>query len=120
MKAKAALASQAEMQQWVPLLEVASREVFELMLGCKPTLALGAPKAGLEVMSMVGLAGQLSGVLTIQCNRPAAALIASKMLHVPLDQVQADMADAFGEICNMVAGNFKNKVPGLGDSRHRL
>ena len=23
--------------------------------------------------------------------------------------------DALGEICNMVAGNFKNKIPGMGD-----
>jgi chemotaxis protein CheX len=100
---------------WVPLLEVATREVFELMPGCKPTLASGHPEANLEVTSMVGLAGQLSGVLSVQCNGAAAALMASKMLNVPLDQVQADMSDAFGEICNMVAGNFKNKVPGLGD-----
>ena len=26
------------------------------------------------------------------------------------------MCDAFGEVGNMVAGNFKNKVQGLGDS----
>jgi len=25
------------------------------------------------------------------------------------------MFDAVGEICNMVAGNFKNKISGLGD-----
>jgi chemotaxis protein CheX len=25
------------------------------------------------------------------------------------------MSDALGEICNMVAGNFKNKITGLGD-----
>ncbi len=25
------------------------------------------------------------------------------------------MSDALGEICNMVAGNFKNKISGMGD-----
>ena len=28
---------------------------------------------------------------------------------------RAELADAMGEICNMVAGNFKNKISGLSD-----
>jgi chemotaxis protein CheX len=64
---------------------------------------------------MVGLAGQLCGVLSVQCDAKAAALMASKMLGVEPDKVGAEMPDALGEICNMVAGNFKNKIDGLGD-----
>ena len=64
---------------------------------------------------MVGFAGQLCGLLSIQCGRNAAALMASKMLGMALDQVQNEVLDAFGKVGNMVAGNFKNKVPGLGD-----
>ncbi|MFZ0290591.1 MAG: chemotaxis protein CheX [Candidatus Sulfotelmatobacter sp.] len=41
--------------------------------------------------------------------------MASKMLGVDLDKVGPEIADALGEICNMVAGNFKNKIAGLGD-----
>jgi chemotaxis protein CheX len=29
--------------------------------------------------------------------------------------VGAETSDALGEVCNMVAGNFKNKISGLGD-----
>jgi len=36
----------------------------------------------------------------------------SKMLGVALDKVGLEVADALGEVCNMVAGNFKNKIPG--------
>jgi chemotaxis protein CheX len=32
-----------------------------------------------------------------------------------VDKVGAEMTDALGEVCNMVAGNFKNKISGLGD-----
>ena len=103
-------------ENWIPLLEIASREVFELMLGCQLTV----PEAGfaevLDVTSMVGLAGELCGVLSIRCNQESAILMASKMLGVEPNEVGAELSDALGEIGNMVAGNFKNKIAGLGDS----
>jgi chemotaxis protein CheX len=41
--------------------------------------------------------------------------MASKMLGLPLEKVGQDFFDALGEVCNMVAGNFKNKIAGLSD-----
>lgn len=112
---KAVETANAAHQDWVPLLEVAAREVFDLMLGCHLTVPPGTMESNLGVTSMVGLAGKLCGVLSIRCDRTSATLMASKMLGVSPDAVGPDMADAIGEICNMVAGNFKNKIPGLGD-----
>ncbi|MGO9649954.1 MAG: chemotaxis protein CheX [Terriglobales bacterium] len=110
------LADKSRHEDWVPLMEVAAQEVFELMLGCKLT-APGTPSdANLSITSMVGLAGKLCGVLSVCCDGKAAALITSKMLGVDVDKVGAEMTDAMGEIANMVAGNFKNKISGLGDS----
>jgi chemotaxis protein CheX len=63
----------------------------------------------------VGLAGQLCGVLSVRCSGKAAALMTSKMLGVALDKVGSEIADALGEVCNMVAGNFKNKIAGLAE-----
>ena len=100
---------------WAPLLEESAREVFELMLGCELVRPAAAAKQSAEITAVVGFAGQLCGLLSIQCGRNAAALMASKMLGMALDQVQNEVLDAFGEVGNMVAGNFKNKVPGLGD-----
>ncbi|MGA9392706.1 MAG: chemotaxis protein CheX, partial [Candidatus Sulfotelmatobacter sp.] len=57
----------------------------------------------------------LSGVMSVRCQGPAAALMASRMLGIAVEEVGADVSDAIGEVCNMVAGNFKNKIPGLGD-----
>ena len=111
------LATNSKHEDWIPLLELAAREVFELMLGCK--LKLATPEAGaqeiLEVTSMVGLAGKLCGLLSIRCSGKAAVLIASKMLGVDTDKASAEMQDALGEVSNMVAGNFKNKISGLNE-----
>ncbi len=109
------LAADGSHENWIPLLEVATREVFELMLGCQLTAPETAQEVTRDVTSMVGLAGQLCGVLSVCCGNKAATLMASKMLGVPLDKVDSEVADALGEICNMVAGNFKNKITGLGD-----
>lgn len=112
---KALLAAGGTHETWSPLLELAAREVFQLMLNSE--LKSCATEVGMPpgITSMVGLAGQLCGVLSLNCNEKAAALMTSKMLNVPLDKVGAEMSDALGEICNMVAGNFKNKISGLGD-----
>jgi len=102
-------------QDWLPVLELGAREVFELMLGCQLTVAGNAMHETFEVTSLVGLAGQLCGVLSIRCSGQAAGLMASKMLGADRRQADKERWDALGEVCNMVAGNFKNKVPGLGD-----
>lgn len=109
------LATDGSHEQWIPLLELATREVFELMLGSQLTVPLGSEEAHRDVTAMVGLAGELCGVLSVCCDGKAAALMTSKMLGVPLDKAGPDVADALGEVCNMVAGNFKNKIAGLGD-----
>lgn len=100
---------------WGPFLELAAREVFELMLGCHLKVQTAPADAVLNITSMVGMAGQLCGVMSVRCNGKSATLMASKMLGIAVDKVGAEMSDALGEICNMVAGNFKNKIPGLGD-----
>jgi chemotaxis protein CheX len=100
---------------WLPLLELACREVFEIMLGCKLDPPADGAAEPAEFTAMVGLAGQLCGVLSLRCSAQAATLMASKMLGVDLRQADEHMWDALGEICNMIAGNFKNKLTGLGD-----
>ena len=102
-------------ENWAALLELATREVFELMLACQLTVPASADESPLDVTAMVGLAGQLCGVLSVRCSGKAAAFMTSKMLGVPLDKVGSEVTDALGEVCNMVAGNFKNKIPGLAE-----
>lgn len=104
-------------ESWAPLLGLAAREVFDLMLGSHlATAPESFAEEGLDITSMVGLAGQVCGVITLRCAQESAALMASKMLAVDAGQAGPEMWDAVGEICNMIAGNFKSKIAGMGDS----
>ena len=109
------LPAKGRYDNWAPLLEVAAREVFELMLGCHLTVPAAAEESTPEFTAMVGMAGQLCGVLSVRCHGKAAALMTSKMLGVELDKIGPELEDALGEVCNMVAGNFKNKIAGLAE-----
>ncbi len=110
------LAPNGRHENWIPLLEMATREVFQLMLSCQLTACTTEEETTLNVTTaMVGMAGRLCGVLSVRCEGKAAALMASKMLGVALDKVGPVVGDALGEICNMGAGNFKNKLAGLAE-----
>jgi len=102
-------------ESWLPLMELACREVFEIMLGCNLEPFNAQDPGNPEFTAMVGLAGQLCGVLTLRCMSQSAALMASKMLGVDIQQADEHTWDALGEVCNMIAGNFKNKLTGMGD-----
>jgi chemotaxis protein CheX len=103
-------------EYWAPLLELSAQEVFALMLGDHLDIAPEpSSPAGLDVTAMVGLAGSLCGLLTLRCSSKSAALMASKMLGLDGASANAQMEDAVGEVCNMVAGNFKNKIAGIAD-----
>lgn len=103
-------------ENWLSTLQLASQEVFELMLASRLEIPSTPPnEKDLNLTSMVGLAGQLCGVLTVRCSNKSAVLMACRMLGVDADAAGQAMCDAAGEVCNMVAGNFKNKISGLGD-----
>jgi chemotaxis protein CheX len=115
MSASAVPASGPGRESWGPLLQLAAQEVFDTMLGPGLTVPLEpAPDSGLDITAMVGLAGELCGVVTIRCSGDSAAVMAARLLGTEPDQANHEMWDAIGEICNMVAGNFKNKIAGLG------
>jgi chemotaxis protein CheX len=101
-------------ENWLPLLELSIREVFEIMLGSKLEPAPDG-KGRTEFTAMVGLAGQLCGVLTFKCTTQSAAIITSKLLAGDPKDTDEQMWDALGEVSNMIAGNFKNKLTGLAD-----
>jgi chemotaxis protein CheX len=103
-------------ESWQPVLQLATEEVFQTMLASQLTITPEpASVDSLDITAMVGLAGVLCGVLIIRCNSNAGTRMASKMLGMNMEEAASQICDAMGEICNMVAGNFKNKVSGMGD-----
>jgi chemotaxis protein CheX len=102
-------------ENWLPVLELAVEEVFEIMLGCrvKPVAQAEHPPSS-EFTAMIGLAGALCGVITVCCSAKSAGQMATKMLGDAAAS-QSEVGDALGEICNMIAGNFKNKLAGTDE-----
>ncbi|MGA8540351.1 MAG: chemotaxis protein CheX [Terriglobales bacterium] len=102
-------------ENWLPVLELAVEEVFEIMLGSrvKPA-ATSDPTPSGEFTAMIGLAGALCGILTVHCDAKTAGHIARKMLGDTATSAD-EVGDALGEICNMIAGNFKNKLAGTDE-----
>ena len=93
----------------------AAKEVFSLMVGSPLTPPDGEVAVVAEVTGMVGLAGELCGILSVRCSASSAKKIASLMLGLADSEAAEHQSDAVGEICNMVAGNFKAKINSLGD-----
>lgn len=101
---------------WGILMQNAAREVFELMVGTEINSTENPPEGPSgEVSALVGMAGSICAVFRLRCSGDAAASIASKMLGGQAPGDSSHTWDAMGEICNMVAGNFKAKVAGLAE-----
>jgi chemotaxis protein CheX len=99
-------------------LDLSVLEVFGTMLGmdCERREATDfaiEPRSADAVTAVVGFGGILSGACILSCDELAARLIAGKMTGFEFDQVDDVVKDGIGEICNMVAGGWKSKVPTL-------
>lgn len=82
MSTDSAFARRAHEEDWLPTLELAILEVFEIMMGCKvkaSTEAASLPKGGFT--AIVGLAGALCGVVTVCCSAETAGHLAKAMLE---------------------------------------
>jgi len=100
-------------------LALADETVFELfaqMLGlavavtAPPTLHTGG---GDERTAIVGYSGALRGCCEVRSNEGAARIIASAMLGgLPIED-EDSLDDAIGEVCNMIAGGWKDRIPTL-------
>jgi len=111
MSASTQVQADSSFQHWRAVLGEAVKEVFSMMVGVAVTTPEADPSsAEADVTGMVGLAGELCGVLSVRCSKNGAARIASQMLGVPLTDAASHQSDAIGEICNMVAGSFKAKI----------
>jgi chemotaxis protein CheX len=113
MTTDTSLTVRAHEENWLPILELATEEVFEIMLGrrVKPAREVNHEPSA-EFTAMVGLAGALCGILTFSCDRKTARVVATCMLGPEIADSPDQVSDALGEICNMIAGNFKNKLAG--------
>jgi len=115
MNTNAGFAKPPVQENFLPILERATQEVFEIVLGCQVKSAgpTERPVKG-GFTAVVGLAGALCGVVTVRCAAQTASHMAKEMLGDTAES-EEQVLDALGEICNMIAGNFKNKLAGTDE-----
>jgi CheY-specific phosphatase CheX len=102
---------------WPAALQETAIEVFSIMAGVTITPASPeAPRANANVTGIVGIAGMVRANFILQCSVTASVSLASHMLDISPEDSNAQKAacDALGEMCNILAGDFKARV-GLGD-----
>lgn len=94
-------------------------EIFKVMFGFEIN-AVDVENSDLppseldERTAIVGFSGSMRGSCQIRISSVAARLIASAMLGgAPVDGDDDSIDDALGELCNMLAGGWKNSVPAL-------
>jgi chemotaxis protein CheX len=95
-------------------LDASVEEVFHLMLGvsCEKSHPQTV-QPDESVTAVVGFGGLLSGACVFRTSGLAACLIASKLTGTEFPDLDDTVKDAIGEICNMLAGAWKGKVPDL-------
>lgn len=109
MSTDTSLTTRSHQENWLPVLELAIEEVFQIMLGQRVTPA--APSDAHDpsgFTAMVGIAGALCGILTISCSKKAARDVAICMIGPEIADSEEQVSDALGEVCNMIAGNFES------------
>ncbi|WP_456388170.1 chemotaxis protein CheX [Desulfolithobacter sp.] len=95
-------------------IQEATSDVFASMifLDIEPGEALENEDSVLEsnISSMIGLAGDLKGLLAVHCPAEVARKITGSMLGMEVEEIDDDVKDAIGEIANMVAGGLKTSL----------
>jgi chemotaxis protein CheX len=95
-------------------LDASVEEVFQLMLGlnCErfPGPAAIEPES---VTAVVGFGGLLSGACVFKSCSSTAISVAAHMTGMEFEEIDDIVKDGIGEICNMLAGAWKGKVPNL-------
>ena len=95
-------------------LDSSVHEVFSMMLGvaCDPVSASPA-KESETITAVVGFGGALSGACVFRAGGSVALSIATKLTGMEFPEMDDTVKDAIGEVCNMLAGAWKGKVPDL-------
>ena len=63
-----------------------------------------------EVIAQLGFTGTRNGLFVLTCSQAVAKDLCAKMLMMEPEELtdESEIADGFGEIANMIGGNFKN------------
>lgn len=95
-------------------LQQSAREILETMVFMQPKHIAAEPEETSsfadQVIGLLGFTGTRSGTFVVRTSEDLAKQVAAKMLMMEPAEMTSfnDASDAFGEVVNMLAGNFKN------------
>lgn len=86
--------------------------MMEISVAGEPLLELAPLKQ--SITGMVGLAGISRGVLAVHFPKQVALDVTGSFLGMEVEEINADVEDAIGEIANMLGGNLKTILSDRG------
>lgn len=64
-----------------------------------------------DVSGVIGLSGKVCGSVVFSLSRTVALAVVKQMLDLEVNEINAEVADAIGELTNMIAGGAKPSFP---------
>ncbi|WP_238016287.1 chemotaxis protein CheX [Dactylosporangium sp. AC04546] len=96
-------------------LSVIAEQVWSSYLdldGASPLIPMPTEKHVADVTASVSVTGAWRGHVLVSCSDAAARNVAAALLGIPFDDVaEEDVADALGELANIIGGNVKSLLP---------
>jgi chemotaxis protein CheX len=88
------------------------KEIFSTMVmmdvAAGEGISMGKGPLTESISGIIGLAGTHKGVLAIHLPYRVAMAITGSFLGMEVDEINADVEDAVGELANMLGGNVKS------------
>jgi len=103
------------MDNLIDELTAATREVFSTMVfhevqALSPIVGDDVPRPRASVVGTVAFAGKTCGLVVFYSTMDAARIITASMLGIEPDSVRDEVADAIGEVTNLIAGSFRTRM----------
>ncbi len=67
-----------------------------------------------DVSGVIGLAGDMNGIISVTFTEKCILHIVTGMFGEEVKELNAEIGDAVGEIANMISGQARQKLEGLG------
>ncbi|MDY0163383.1 chemotaxis protein CheX [Desulfobotulus sp.] len=67
-----------------------------------------------DVTGIIGLTGAANGTIAVTFDEGSILKVVSNMFGEPMTELNSEVADAVGEITNMISGQARRELEGLG------
>jgi len=71
-----------------------------------------------DVSGIIGFTGETSGTVSVSFNESCILKIVSSMFGEEITEMNSEIADAVGEITNMISGQARQELEGIGRLFH--